>query len=81
LTSEELGEPDLGALQSAEAHQSINQITAYFNTLKFSKTQTDTCQLSRFSRELPSFSLNLPVIFGGYSWSFSLMKFSKCKDF
>ena len=47
-----------------------------------------TCQLSRFSRESPSFSLNLPVsrnafwvIFGGYSWTLSLMTFSQCKDF
>ena len=47
-----------------------------------------TCQLSRFSWESPSFSLNLPVspnaflaIFGGYSWALSLMTFSQCKDF
>jgi len=34
-------------------------------------------QLSRFSRESPSFSLNLPVIFGGYSWTLSSMTISQ----
>ena len=47
-----------------------------------------TCQLSRFSWESPSFSLNLSVspnavwvIFGGYSWTLSLLTLSRCKDF
>ena len=38
-----------------------------------------TCQLSRFSLESLSFSLNLPVIFGDYSWTLSLMTFSNAK--
>ena len=51
-------------------------------------TRSIPAQLSLFSRECLSFSLNLPVsqnafwvIFGGYSWTLSLMTFSQCKDF